>query len=369
MFLCAFDLPRPLETEVAAARWHWYLRDRGRLDAGAVHLTSGITAPLAAHGLHLLLGIALAGGRSARHGLLDEGEVVLGERYISGTRVVFEVLAALGPWDGYDIAPLGEQPREGELPRGDALAFGDLAHPVRKLQVLLEVLLREAWEAGAAGVVLGHVVDAPPASGEEATPERAVGDEPDAQLAHGRQDLVLHVPSKERILRLEGADGVHGVGLPDGLWSRLGEPEVANLAGLHKLLHRADRLVDGCLRVHAVLVVDVYVIHAEARERSVAGRPHVVWLTAHAAEAHVLAAHVAEIGGEHDLVAPALDGPADELLVGEGAVHVGRVEEGYAELYRPMNGGRRLVFVAVAVELAHAHAPEPEVRHYETFAT
>ena len=138
--------------------------------------------------------------------------------------VLFQVLAALGPWDGDDVVTLGEQPREGELPRGDPLAVGDLAHPVRQLQIFLEVLLREAWEAGAAGVVLGHVLDAPPASGEEASPERAVGDEPDAQFAHGRQDLVLHVAGKERILRLEGADGVHGVGLPDGLWPCLGEP-------------------------------------------------------------------------------------------------------------------------------------------------
>src|SRR5215213_6101097 len=120
---------------------------------------------LAAYGLHLLFGVALADSRSARHSLFNAGEVVFRERYTSGTGVVFEVLAALGPWDGDDVIPLREQPREDELPRGDALAVGDLAHPVRQLQVLPEVLLREAWEAGAARVAVGHVVDAPPASG------------------------------------------------------------------------------------------------------------------------------------------------------------------------------------------------------------
>src|ERR671926_131630 len=144
---------------------------------------------LASYGPHLLVGISFTGGRSAGDDLLDAGEVVFSERYTGGTCVIFEVLAALGPGDGDDIIALGEQPREGELAWGDALAVGDLAHPVRKLQILLEVLPCEAREAGAAGVVLGHVLDAPPASGEEASSERAVGDEPDAQFAHGRQDL------------------------------------------------------------------------------------------------------------------------------------------------------------------------------------
>src|SRR5215218_4956609 len=179
---------------------------------------------LAVYGPHLHFAVTLASGRAARHGLLDAGEVVFGECYTGGASIVFEVLAALGPWDGDDVIPLDEQPSEGQLSRGDPLAFGDLAHLVRQFQVLFEVLLREAWEAGTSGVVLGHILYAPPASGEEAPPERAVGDEPDAQFAHGRQDLVLHLAGKERILRLEGADGVHGMGLPDGFCRRFGEP-------------------------------------------------------------------------------------------------------------------------------------------------
>src|SRR5829696_3516975 len=179
---------------------------------------------LAVYGPHLHFAVTLASGRAARHGLLDAGEVVFGECYTGGASIVFEVLAALGPWDGDDVVPLDEQPSEGQLSRGDPLAFGDLAHLVRQFQVLFEVLLREAWEAGTSGVVLGHILYAPPASGEEAPPERAVGDEPDAQFAHGRQDLVLHLAGKERILRLEGADGVHGMGLPDGFCRRFGEP-------------------------------------------------------------------------------------------------------------------------------------------------
>ena len=118
-----------------------------------------------------------------------------------------------------------------------------------------------------------------------------------------------------------------------------------------------------------MLVVEVYVVDPEARERRVAGLSHVVGLTAHATEAPVFAAHVAELGGEHDLVPAAGYGFADELLVGERAVHVRRVEEGYAQLYGAVDGGYGLLLVARAVELAHPHAPEPKLRYDEPFAT
>src|SRR5215218_4297304 len=65
---------------------------------------------LAVYGPHLHFAVTLASGRAARHGLLDAGEVVLGERYTGGAGVIFEVLAALGPRDGNDVITLGEQP-------------------------------------------------------------------------------------------------------------------------------------------------------------------------------------------------------------------------------------------------------------------
>src|SRR5918993_591517 len=77
----------------------------------------------------------------------------------------------------------------------------------------------------------------------------------------GKSSMLLQRPvRKPRPSRLEGADGVHGMGLLDGLCRRFGEPEIPDLARFHKLLHRTDRLLDGRLRVHAVLVVEVDVV-------------------------------------------------------------------------------------------------------------
>ena len=41
----------------------------------------------------------------------------------------------------------------------------------------------------------------------------------------------------------------------------------------------------------------------------------------------VFAAHVAELGGKHDLIAPVFDGLADQLFVVADAVHIGRIQE------------------------------------------
>ena len=74
----------------------------------------------------------------------------------------------------------------------------------------------------------------------------------------------------------------------------------------------------------------------------------------------VVAAHDAELGGEHDLVAAVGDGAADQLLVGAAAVHVGGVEKVDAELERAVDGGDRFRLAAAHVEVGHAHAAEPE---------
>src|SRR5205085_10530032 len=58
------------------------------------------------------------------------------------------------------------------------------------------------------------------------------------------------------------------------------------------------------------------------------------------------------------LLAPVADGPSDELLVAEGAVHVRGVQEVDPQLDRAVDGGDRLLVVAAGVELAHPHAAE-----------
>ncbi len=174
-------------------------------------------------------------------------------------------------------------------------------------------------------------------------------------------DLVLDVARPEGVLGLHGGDGVDGVGAADRRGARLGEPEVADLARGDELRHRAHGLLDGGRGVHAVLVVEVDVVGPEALERGVAGRAHVVRGAVDAALGRVVRVALdPELRGEEHLVAPALQGAADELLVRERAVHVGRVPEGDAELDGAVERPERLGLVAAAVEVRHAHAAEAE---------
>ena len=258
-----------------------------------------------------------------------------------------------------------EQPRDGELAGRDALLGSDLLHALDEVEVALEVLALEA-RVGPAEVVLGEIVGRRDLAGEEAAPERAVGDEADAELADRREDLVLGVARPERVLGLKRADRVDLMRAPDRAGGCLGEAQVAHLALLDELLHRAHRLLDRRVRVHAVLVVEIDVVDAQAAERSVARLMHVLGIAAHAQPLAVRPPHVAELGGEHHLVAATSDGATHELLVRERAVHVGRVEEVHAQLERSLDRRDRLRLVALAVELGHAHAAESERGHRQS---
>ena len=65
------------------------------------------------------------------------------------------------------------------------------------------------------GVVVREVVGGADLSGEEPAPERRVGDESDAEFAQHRQDFRFGVPGPQGVLRLQGGDGMDGVGSAD----------------------------------------------------------------------------------------------------------------------------------------------------------
>src|SRR4028118_1452239 len=118
----------------------------------------------------------------------------------------------------------------------------------------------------------------------------------------------------------------------------LGDARGADLARLDQLPDRSPRLLHRHRGVDPVLVVEVDDVDAEPLQRGVARAAHVVGPAVDAAEGAVLAALVAELGGQHHLVAPAGDRLADEALVGEGPVHVGGVEVRDAEVEGARDG-------------------------------
>jgi hypothetical protein len=140
---------------------------------------------------------------------------------------------------------------------------------------------------------------------------------------------------------------------------------VADLALGDQLGEGADRFLDRRLRVHPVLVVQVDVVGAEPAERALNCDPDVRRAAVHALAACV--GHEPELGRQDDLVAAALDGTADKLLIGVGAVDLRGVDHGDAEVECPVDcaDGLGVVGAGAGVGSGHAHRPEADTADIE----
>ena len=92
-------------------------------------------------------------------------------------------------------------------------------------------------------------------------------------------------------------------------------------------------------------------VDAEATQRGVARRLHVLGPAVLADEFAVGSPHIAEFRGQDDTLALPLDCLPDQDLVRERAVDVGRIEEGDAQIQRPVNGRDGLGIIPAAVEV------------------
>src|SRR5438552_9586615 len=100
-----------------------------------------------------------------------------------------------------------------------------------------------------------------------------------------------------------------------------------------------------------MLVVEIDHVDPEPFQRRVACRANVLRPSVDTDPTAVRSPFVAELGREHDAVTPVCDRAADELLVVPYAVHVGGIDEGDAELDRPVDRLDRLSLVLRTVEL------------------
>ncbi len=155
---------------------------------------------------------------------------------------------------------------------------------------------------------------------------------------------------------------------PDGRRRGLRQPDVADLAGLHQLGHRTDRLLDRHVRVHPVQVVQVDDVGAEVAQRPVGGAPDVGGGAVAAVHGAVVVGLRGRLGGQDDLVAAVAEGAGDQLLVLERPVRLCRVDEGDAGVDGVPQGRDGLPLVGAAVEGAHAHRAEAERGHGQPVA-
>ena len=188
------------------------------------------------------------------------------------------------------------------------------------------------------------------------------------RLGAGGQHLSVRPAPPQVVLGLHSGDGLDGVSAPDGVGGGLGHAEVTDLPGLDQGADRSGHLLDGHVGVDAVLVVQVDGLQPEPTQRALDGLGELVRAEHPTARGPGLGVDVlGELGGDRDLVAERCERLADELLVDVRTVDLGGVEEGDAEVDRPVQEGDHVGPVgSAAVAAGHRHAAEADGRDLES---
>ena len=201
-------------------------------------------------------------------------------------------------------------------------------------------------------LVCGQRLAAADLAGEPSPAERAPDDRAHLLVERQRHQLPLVVAADQRIVGLVGDVAGQAVLLRDG--QRLHQvparevraADVADLAGPHQVVERAQHLLDRRHGVEAVELVEVDVVGAEPAQARLDRPDQVV-----ARRADVVGAGAeaeGPLGGDDHLVAAALDRLAQDLLGHAVRVDVGRVEHGEPGLEADVDEPRGLGDVARA---------------------
>ena len=256
--------------------------------------------------------------------------------------------------------------RDGQLDQRQPGLLGKLSQLLDGVELALVVRVGQVEAlgepAGPRGLLLAGVLA--PAARQPAAGERAVGHDGHAVAGAGGQHVGLDPAHEDGVGRLLGHEALEvavssgDLGLDD-LARREGRgADVADLALPHQIRERGQGLLDVGAGVGAVHLVEVDPVGAQPAQR-VLDRAHDP-AAGVAAAVRVLAHRVVELGGEHDVVAAAREGLADDLLGLPGAVDVGGVDEVDAGVERRVDDPDRLVVVRVAPRPEH-HGAEAEL--------
>jgi hypothetical protein len=128
---------------------------------------------------------------------------------------------------------------------------------------------------------------------------------------------------------------------------------------------RPCHVLDGHVRVHPVLVIEVQGVHAKPLQRSLHSLLDVVRTAGDPAPGLALGRIdvEAELAGDHHLALERGECLAHQLLVGVGTVDLGGIEEGDAAVHCGADQRNHLLPVRGGAEAAgHAHAAQPDCR-------
>ena len=217
------------------------------------------------------------------------------------------------------------------------------------------------------------------AAGEPAALERAPDDGAEAEALADREDVALDVAREDRVRRLRRDEALELSALADPQRldhapaaelqvDRIGEragrdAEVAHLALAHEVGERAERLLERRVAVVAVQSGRDRSSRCRSRRR-LSSTCRKMWRRDVPRSSTPPGAGHEDLGGEHDLLAPAAQRLADDLLRLAPAVAVGGVDEVDALVERAVHDAHAVVVIGVAPAPEH-HRAEAEARDLE----
>ena len=127
-----------------------------------------------------------------------------------------------------------------------------------------------------------------------------------------------------------------------------GQAKVAHFARFNELGHGTNGVLDRCLGINSVLIIEVDRIDLKAKQGRFTSRAHIVRLSIDADES-ARRADIAKLGRKDDLASTILIGLSHQLLVLTHSIDVGCIQESDAKLDGAMNCGDRLSLLAISV--------------------
>jgi hypothetical protein len=139
---------------------------------------------------------------------------------------------------------------------------------------------------------------------------------------------------------------------------------MANFALAHELAHRPDGVLNRYRRIDAVDVVQIDDINFEPLQTELAARLN-EFRPPGRGRRPVGRAQIAELAGDHVVVAMALHRAGDQFLVAALSVGIRAVEKIDADLARMAQGIDRRISVRLVIERCHRRAAETDRRDLE----
>src|SRR5712692_7096620 len=157
---------------------------------------------------------------------------------------------------------------------------------------------------------------------------------------------------------------MNGMGAADVGDAGLGQTEKSYLALLDQLPYRAGHLLDRHGRIDTVLIEEIDIVGPKPTQGALHRLTDMLRpASSFGADLLSVLETKAKFGADYYLVVPALKRPAEQLLVGEGTIALGRVEEGASQFEGALQCGDRLTFIRRTVRLAHAHTAKADRRY------